>query len=85
MEFLAGAVREVLKDAGEERVMMVGHSLGGYVTLAFVELFPDLLSGYVLFHSHPHADSPEAIARRNREIAVVRAGRKNIMYPGMSA
>lgn len=82
MEFLAGAVREVLRDAGEERVMMVGHSLGGYVTLAFVELFPDLLSGYVLFHSHPHADSPEAISRRKREIAVVRAGRKNIMYPG---
>lgn len=82
MEFLAGVVREVMRDAGEERVMMVGHSLGGYVTLAFVELFPDLLSGYVLFHSHPHADSPEAIARRNREIAIVRAGRKNIMYPG---
>lgn len=82
MEFLAGAVREVMKDTGEERVMMVGHSLGGYVTLAFAELFPDLLSGYVLFHSHPHADSPEAIDRRNREIAVVRAGRKNIMYPG---
>jgi pimeloyl-ACP methyl ester carboxylesterase len=36
----------------------------------------------VLFHSHPHADTPEAIERRNREIAVVRAGRKNIMYPG---
>ena len=82
MEFLAGAVREVIRDAGEQRVMMVGHSLGGYVTLAFVELFPELLSGYVLFHSHPHADTPEAIERRNREIAVVRAGRKNIMYPG---
>jgi pimeloyl-ACP methyl ester carboxylesterase len=82
MEFLAGAVKEVLRDAGEEKVMMVGHSLGGYVTLAFVELYPEILTGYVLFHSHPHADTPEAIARRNREIAVVRAGRKNLMYPG---
>ncbi len=82
MEFLAGAVREVLRDAGEKRVLMIGHSLGGYVTLAFVEMFPELLAGYVLFHSHPHADTPEAVARRNREIAVVRAGRKNIMYPG---
>ncbi len=82
MEFLAGAVREVIRDAGEQKVMMVGHSLGGYATLAFVELFPELLSGYVLFHSHPHADTPEAIERRNREIAVVKAGRKNIMYPG---
>lgn len=82
MEFLAAAIREVINDAGESKVMMVGHSLGGYVTLAFLELFPELLSGYVLFHSHPHADTPEAINRRNREIAVVRAGRKNIMYPG---
>lgn len=82
MEFLAAAVREVIRDAGETKVMLVGHSLGGYVTLAFVELFPELLSGYVLFHSHPHADTPEAIERRNREIAVVTAGRKNIMYPG---
>lgn len=82
MDFLAGAVREVIRDSGEDKVMLVGHSLGGYVTLAFVEHFPELLSGYVLFHSHPHADTPEAIDKRNREIAVVRAGRKNIMYPG---
>lgn len=82
MEFLASAVRTVIRDAGEKRVLMVGHSLGGYVTLAFVELYPEMLSGYVLFHSHPHADTPEAIARRNREIAIVRAGKKNIMYPG---
>jgi pimeloyl-ACP methyl ester carboxylesterase len=82
MEFLAETVREVIRDAGEEKVILVGHSLGGYVTLAFVELFPEMLSGYVLFHSHPHADTPEAVERRNREIAVVMAGRKNIMYPG---
>ncbi len=82
MEFLAGAVNRVLSDAGESRVVMIGHSLGGYVALAFAELWPERLAGYVLFHSHPHADTPEAVARRNREIAVVRAGRKNIMYPG---
>jgi pimeloyl-ACP methyl ester carboxylesterase len=82
MEFLAGAVRAVISDAGVERVLMVGHSLGGYAALAFAELSPGLLSGYVLFHSHPHADSDEAIEKRQREIAVVRAGKKNIMYPG---
>jgi pimeloyl-ACP methyl ester carboxylesterase len=82
MEFLAGAVRAVLSDVGEDQVLMIGHSLGGYVTLAFAEMFPELLTGYVLFSSHPHADGPEAVAKRNREIAVVRAGKKNIMYPG---
>jgi pimeloyl-ACP methyl ester carboxylesterase len=82
MEWLAAAIREVIIDAGSDKVLMAGHSLGGYVTLAFLELYPDLLSGYILFHSHPHADSLEAIGRRNREIDVVRAGKKNIMYPG---
>jgi pimeloyl-ACP methyl ester carboxylesterase len=82
MEFLAGAVRAVIADAGADRVLMAGHSLGGYAALAFAELWPGLLSGYVLFHSHPHADTAEAIEKRMREIAVVRAGKKNIMYPG---
>lgn len=82
MEFLARAVRAVIADAGEKRVLMIGHSLGGYVTLAFAEMFPELLAGYILFASHPHADTPEAIEKRNREIAVVEAGKKNIMYPG---
>ena len=72
MEFLASAVREVIRDAGEKRVVMVGHSLGGYVTLAFVELYPEMLSGYVLFHSHPHADTPEAIARPERRTLCIR-------------
>ncbi len=82
MEFLAGAVRAVMADAGVERVLMAGHSLGGYAALAFTELWPGLLTGYVLFHSHPHADTAEAIEKRMREIAVVLAGKKNIMYPG---
>ena len=82
MEFLAGAARAVIADAGVDRVLMAGHSLGGYAALAFAEIWPELLSGYVLFHSHPHADSAEAIEKRHREIAVVRAGKKNIMYPG---
>lgn len=81
VEYLADAVREVIMQTGEKKVLLIGHSLGGYVTLAFAEKFPDLLSGYVLFHSHPFADSPEAITKRKREIFVVRAGKKDIMYP----
>ncbi len=81
VEYMAEAVRAVIKESGEKKVLLAGHSLGGYVTLAFAEKYPELLSGYVLFHSHPFADSPEAKAKRKREIFVVRAGRKNMMYP----
>ena len=81
MEFLAEAVKKVIDKAGVKKVLMTGHSLGGYVTLAFAEKYPEYLAGYVLFHSHPNADSPEAKEKRQREIMVVRAGKKDLMYP----
>ncbi len=81
MEFIAEAVRAVMNDAGEKKVLLAGHSMGGYAALAFAEKYPDMLAGYVLFHSHPYADAPEGILKRKREIEVVMAGKKNIMYP----
>jgi pimeloyl-ACP methyl ester carboxylesterase len=81
MEFLAEAARAAINDAGAERVLLAGHSMGGYAALAFAEKYPEMLSGYVLFHSHPWADAPETVEKRKREIDIVRAGKKDIMYP----
>jgi pimeloyl-ACP methyl ester carboxylesterase len=81
MEFLADAVKAVIDKTGEKKIVMIGHSLGGYVTLAFLEKYPEMLAGYILFHSHPGADSAEAIVKRNREIIVVKSGKKDLMYP----
>jgi pimeloyl-ACP methyl ester carboxylesterase len=81
MEFMATAVKEALTKLGIKKACLIGHSLGGYVTLAFLDIFPEYLSGYCLFHSQPLADTPEAIEKRRREIAIVKAGKKDLMYP----
>jgi pimeloyl-ACP methyl ester carboxylesterase len=81
MEFVATVVKELLDSLSIKKVFITGHSLGGYVALAFLELFPGYLSGYCLFHSHPFPDSPESIDKRKREIAIVKAGKKHLMYP----
>lgn len=81
MEFIATIVKELLDSMGINRVFLAGHSLGGYVTLAFLELFPEYLSGYCLFHSQPFSDSREALEKRIREITIVTAGKKDLMYP----
>ena len=81
MEFMATAVKELLDGQNIKQAFLTGHSLGGYVTLAFLELFPEYLSGYCLFHSQPFPDPPEAIEKRRREIAIVKAGKKDLMYP----
>jgi pimeloyl-ACP methyl ester carboxylesterase len=81
MEFMADAIKELIDYLGLNKVFMTGHSLGGYVTLAFLGLYSERLKGYCLFHSQPFADTPEAIEKRKREIEIVKMGKKNLMYP----
>jgi pimeloyl-ACP methyl ester carboxylesterase len=81
MEFLAETLNAIISGVGIEKVILIGHSLGGYVALAFLELFPEKLSGYCLFHSHPFADTLESLHKREREIRIVEAGKKFLMYP----
>jgi pimeloyl-ACP methyl ester carboxylesterase len=81
MEFIASVIKELLDSLKIQKALICGHSLGGYVALAILELYPEYLSGYCLFHSHPFADPPEAVEKRLREIAIVKAGKKELMYP----
>lgn len=80
MELLAQVVKSVMDNLNIEKYFMVGHSLGGYVTLAFLELFPESLSGFSLFHSHPLSDSIEAVKNRKREIELVKNDKKDLIY-----
>jgi pimeloyl-ACP methyl ester carboxylesterase len=81
MEFMASCVNGLIEKLGIEKVFLIGHSLGGYVAMAFLELYPEKLAGYCLFHSHPFADTQQALQKREREIMIVKAGKKKMMYP----
>ena len=76
MEWLAECVAGALDALGIERCTLVGHSMGGYVACAFCERYPERLEGLVLLSSTPNADSEEKREMRRREIALVRAGKK---------
>jgi pimeloyl-ACP methyl ester carboxylesterase len=77
MEGLAEAVKEIIlhetaelffKEGEPHSVIMIGHSMGGYVTLAFAEKFPEMLKGFGLFHSSAYADSEEKRQTRRKGI-----------------
>jgi len=76
MEDLAGSIRAILEAEDLDKVFLVGHSLGGYVTMAFADLYPERLSGYCLFHSTCFADTEEKRQNRDREISLVRSNKK---------
>ncbi|MBP3482505.1 MAG: alpha/beta hydrolase [Alistipes sp.] len=79
MEFLADTVLAMLDKLGIGKCTLVGHSMGGYAALAFCEKYPERLDGIVLLSSTPNADSEEKRKNREREIALVKSGRKELL------
>jgi len=80
METLAEVVNEVLIIRRVKDCLMLGHSMGGYVTLAFAEKYPDKLKGFGLLHSHALADTDEAKVNRDRAIVVVNSNRGAFIF-----
>ena len=72
MELMALCVKTVMDSLGLRKYLIAGHSMGGYVTLAFAELFPDSLSGMCMFQSTSLADSPEKKLDRDRAVSLVK-------------
>ena len=72
MEDQADMVHEVLQDLKIRKVLLIGHSMGGYVTLAFAELYPKNVKGIVLLNSTARADSAERKTNRDRAIVAVK-------------
>lgn len=66
LEGAAAAVRAEMERAGIGRAVLVGHSMGGYVALAFAEKYPGLVAGLGLFHSSALPDTEDDHARRTR-------------------
>ena len=79
MHQLAASIDETLNQLKVDNCFMIGHSMGGYVTLMFHELYSEKLLGFSLFHSHPYADTSETIKKRLREIELVKDGKKNLI------
>jgi pimeloyl-ACP methyl ester carboxylesterase len=79
MELMADAVLEIADFLSLDKFIPVGHSMGGYVTLAIAEKAMERLSGFCLFHSTPFADSEEKKENRDREIELVKQGKKELI------
>ena len=72
MEDNAEAVQAVLTKLRIRKAVFVGHSMGGYVALAYAELYPESMRALVLLNSTSNADSEERKANRDRAIKAVK-------------
>ncbi len=71
MEWFADELHRLFKLLAITSFTYVGHSLGGYIGLAYAEKYPSYLNGLCLFHSTAYADSEERKTNRDKTIAFI--------------
>lgn len=73
MDDYASDIASLLDQLQIQKASIVGHSMGGYVALAFARLYPDRVSGLGLVSSQVLADAPERKEGRYKSAADVEA------------
>jgi pimeloyl-ACP methyl ester carboxylesterase len=71
MEAMAEVLKYILDAEFVSEAVLIGHSMGGYLSLAFAEKFPGAVTALGLFHSSAFADNDEKKAARKKNIAFI--------------
>lgn len=73
IEGMAGSIYQLLQQSdSSNKWVVIGHSMGGYITLALAEKYPQWLAGIGLVHSTAYADTAEKKQVRQRGIEFIR-------------
>ncbi len=71
IEDYANCLHAILKNEGIDQCILLGHSLGGYITLTFASIYGSMLSGFGLIHSTAFFDSDEKKHTRKKGIQFI--------------
>jgi pimeloyl-ACP methyl ester carboxylesterase len=80
MDLMAESLKAVLDHLAIESAVVVGHSMGGYVTLSFARKHSRMLKGLGLFHSTSLADSDETKQNRERAIEAISRNHSRFLF-----
>lgn len=70
-EDFAEIIALILQQENIEQCFLLGHSMGGYIALAFAQKYPEHLLGLGLIHSTAYPDSKEKKENRKRSIELM--------------
>jgi len=79
MEEMAEALKVLVDKLKLKKVFLAGHSMGGYVALAFAEMHPELIKGIILMNSTARTDSDKKKKDRDRAIKLVKENHKSFV------
>lgn len=79
METQAEMVKELLDFLNISSCVIAGHSMGGYVALAFCDIYPQYVKGLSLVNSHAMEDDQTAKKNRLKTCDIVRENRASFI------
>jgi pimeloyl-ACP methyl ester carboxylesterase len=85
MELMADVVNSILEKNNIKKANFIGHSMGGYISLAFTEKYPSKIETLVLLNSSTEADSEERKINRDRAIKVIQKNSEIFIKMGIAA
>jgi len=62
-----------------DKVSVIGHSMGGYVAMAFAAKFPERIASLVLMHSPVSVADAQSIKLRDREGRLLQKGKRDLL------
>lgn len=71
IDIYAACIKQILNQESIQKCTMLGHSMGGYIALAFAQHNPERLNGLGLVHSTAFADSEDKKTTRRKGIAFI--------------
>lgn len=83
MDLMAKCVKSILENENVQKCVIYGHSMGGYVALAFARLFLENTVGVGLINSTIYVDNDEKKLVRDREIKLVESGKQNVVISNL--
>lgn len=83
MEAMAEDVAQLLRTLKVEKAVVLGHSLGGYVALAFAERYPKKLKAFGLIHSASFPDDEQGKTNRTKNMNLIREKGLNPFIEGL--
>ncbi|GEQ84684.1 alpha/beta hydrolase [Patiriisocius marinistellae] len=84
MELMAIIISEILINHNINTASFIGHSMGGYVALAFTELFPNKVRKLILLNSSTYSDSEDRKKNRDRAIKFIKKQKSAIISMAIS-
>jgi len=81
---MAAQIKHLLDKLGIEKAVIAGHSMGGYIALAFAKAYPDSVAGLSMVHSTPLADDEEKKKTRQKAIDLILNGGKEAFIKQMT-